>query len=114
MHNHNSFEGSLLTGIALHKIPVTIVLMSLFSQAGFSKLKSFTLIGIFALMAPLGTLSGNLIHELSYYHKEIMAIVVGIFLHISTTILFESSEGHKFNFQKLIAIALGSVLAWML
>jgi hypothetical protein len=43
-----------------------------------------------------------------------MAIVVGIFLHISTTILFESSEGHKFNFQKLIAIALGSVLAWML
>ena len=114
MHNHNSFEGSLLTGIALHKIPVTIVLMSLFSQAGFSKLKSFTLIGIFAIMAPLGALSGNFIHELSYYHKEIMAIVVGIFLHISTTILFESSEGHKFNFQKLIAIALGSVLAWML
>lgn len=114
MHNHNSFEGSLLTGISLHKIPVTIVLMSLFSQAGFSKLKSYILIGIFALMAPLGALSGNFIHELSYYHKEIMAIVVGIFLHISTTILFESSEGHKFNFQKLIAIALGSVLAWIL
>ena len=112
-HIHYSFEGSLLTGIALHKIPVTIVLMSLFTQAGFSKIKSFILIGIFALMAPLGTLSGNLVQELSYYHREIMAIVVGIFLHISTTILFESSEAHKFNFQKLIAIALGSVLAWL-
>ena len=112
-HVHSNFEGSLLTGIALHKIPVTIVLMSLFAQAKFSKTKSFILIGIFALMAPLGTLSGNLVQELSYYHREIMAIVVGIFLHISTTILFESSEAHKFNLQKLIAIGLGSVIAWM-
>ena len=111
--HHADFEGSLLTGIALHKIPVTIVLMSLFSQAGFSKTKSFLLIAIFAAMAPLGTLSGNLVQELSYYHREIMAVVVGIFLHISTTILFETSEAHKFNFQKLLAIALGSILAWM-
>jgi len=64
-------------------------------------------------MAPLGTLSGNLVQELSYYHREIMAVVVGIFLHISTTILFETSEAHKFNIQKLLAIALGSILAWM-
>jgi len=112
-HHQSDFEGSLLTGIALHKIPVTIVLMSLFSQAGFSKAKSFLLIGVFASMAPLGALSGNLVQELSYYHREIMAIVVGIFLHISTTILFESSEAHKFNFQKFVAIALGSILAWM-
>ena len=112
-HVHSDFEESLLTGIALHKIPVTIVLMSLFTQAGFSKTKSFILIGIFALMAPLGTLSGNLVQELSYYHREIMAIVVGIFLHISTTILFESSEAHKFNFQKLLAIGLGSIMAWL-
>jgi zinc transporter ZupT len=112
-HHHSDFEGSLLTGIALHKIPVTIVLMSLFAQAGFTKTKSFLLIGVFAAMAPLGTLSGNLVQELSYYHREIMAVVVGIFLHISTTILFETSEAHKFNFQKLLAIALGSILAWL-
>lgn len=112
-HTHH-FQDSLLTGIAIHKIPVTIVLMSLFAQAGYSKIKSFGFIAIFALMAPLGTLSGNLIQELSLYNKEILAIVVGIFLHISTTILFESSEGHKFNIQKLLVIGLGSVLAWMI
>ena len=112
-HVNSDFEGSLLTGISLHKIPVTIVLMSLFTQAGFSKTKSFILIGVFALMAPLGTLSGNFVQELSYYHREIMAVVVGIFLHISTTILFESSEAHKFNFQKLVAIGLGSIMAWL-
>ena len=112
-HVNSDFEGSLLTGITLHKIPVSIVLMSLFTQAGFSKTKSFILIGVIALMAPLGTLSGNFVQELSYYHREIMAVVVGIFLHISTTILFESSEAHKFNFQKLAAIGLGSIMAWL-
>ena len=73
---YTSFQDSLLTGIAIHKIPVTIVLMSLFAQASYSKIKSFGYITIFAVMAPLGTLSGNLIQELSLYNKEIMAIVV--------------------------------------
>ena len=112
-HTHSNFESSLLTGIAIHKIPVSIVLMSLFNEAEFSKTKSFCLIGVFALMAPLGTLTGSLIEEISTYQNEIMAIVVGIFLHISTTILFESSEGHKFNLQKLVVIMIGSLLAWM-
>tara|TARA_B100000900_G_C20593330_1_gene722397 strand:+ start:1108 stop:1809 length:702 start_codon:yes stop_codon:yes gene_type:complete len=112
-HLDSDFEGSLLTGIALHKLPVTIVLMSLFTQAEFSKRKSFILIGIFAIMAPLGTLSGNFVQEINYYHREIMAVVVGIFLHISTTILFESSEAHKFNLQKLVVIVLGSIMAWL-
>ena len=112
-HSHHHLQEGLLTGIAIHKLPVTIVLMSLFAQAGYSKIKSFSLIAIFALMTPLGTLSGDMIQELSKYNKEITAIVLGIFLHISTTILFENSEGHKFNLQKLLVIGLGSVLAWM-
>lgn len=112
-HLHGHLENSLLTGIALHKIPVTIVLMSLFTQANFSTLKSIILISFFALMAPLGSLTGHLIQDIGQYHQEIMAIVVGIFLHISTTILFESSEGHKFNIQKLVAIGFASLLAYI-
>jgi hypothetical protein len=37
-----------------------------------------------------------------------MALVVGIFLHISTTILFETEENHKFNMVKFIAIIIGA------
>ncbi len=112
-HGHNHYHNSLLMGIALHKIPVTIVLMSMFAQAGYSRLKTFILISLFALMAPLGTLTASVIQEVSNYHREITAVVVGIFLHISTTILFESSEGHKFNLKKLLVIGLGSVLAYL-
>jgi hypothetical protein len=42
-----------------------------------------------------------------------MAIVIGIFMHISTTILFESTESHRFNLAKgvaaLVGIALGAL-----
>ena len=60
-------------------------------------------------MAPLGTwfthTFGDLL-ESSIHHfvDHALAIVVGMFLHISTTILFESSEGHKFNLLKLALI----------
>jgi hypothetical protein len=40
-----------------------------------------------------------------------MAMVIGIFLHISTTILFESSDGHKFSLQKILAIIIGACIA---
>jgi hypothetical protein len=39
-----------------------------------------------------------------------MAVVIGIFLHLSTTILFESDEGHQYNVRKAISIALGVAL----
>ena len=37
----------------------------------------------------------------------LLAIVVGMFLHISTTIIFETNENHRFNLAKLTAILLG-------
>ena len=61
-------------------------------------------------MAPLGTLLGGA-EMIGQFHRESLAIVIGIFLHVSTTILFESSEGHKFNAYKMLAIAAGLALA---
>ena len=106
-----SSEQALLMGIVLHKAPVSIVLLSLFLQSGMGKLKSYFLLIIFAIMAPLGMYSGTLFHELSNYSNEIMAIVIGIFLHISTTILFESTDGHQFNLQKILTIIIGACIA---
>ena len=78
--------------------------------SGFSKTKSFIVILLFALMSPLGMFTSEYINVSSFYN-EIMAIVIGIFLHISTTILFESSDGHDFNKQKMISIILGTLIA---
>ena len=109
-HNHSA-EQALLTGILLHKAPVAIVLFSFFLQSGMSKVKAYLLLFLFALMSPLGMYSGTLFQELSDYSNEIMAIVIGIFLHISTTILFESTDGHRFSSQKILTIIIGACIA---
>ena len=65
-------------------------------------------LGVFGVMAPVGLLFGSyLTTHFAFDLDWIMAIAIGMFLHISTTIIFESSEGHKINFMKLLAIVVG-------
>jgi zinc and cadmium transporter len=109
---------SLLTGIVLHNIPIAIALMTMLLQSHISKKQAIIWLVVFALITPLGSftsyaIGSNMIGGLSMYFDRIMAIVVGIFLHISTTILFESSENHRFNLIKFIVIVLGASLAFL-
>ena len=110
VHNHSA-HNALLTGILLHKAPVSIVLFSLFLQSGMNRIRAYFFLFLFALMTPLGLYSGHLFSQMAIYSNEIMAIVIGIFLHISTTILFESSEDHKFSLYKISAIIVGAIFA---
>lgn len=112
-HGHSH---SLLTGIILHHLPVAFALVSMLSQSGIKKKWVLINLGVFALMAPAGALFTNIISHtellnLSSYFNQIMAVVIGIFLHISTTILFESGSNHRFNLYKLTVILLGAALA---
>lgn len=65
-------------------------------------------------MTPLGTFISNTAVAIQDYTYIINAFVIGIFFHISTTILFESSEGHKFNLSKLVSIILGVIMAYLI
>lgn len=110
------YFNQLLIGIVLHNIPISIVLMALLLQTTGSTKKAFAWLCVFAFMLPFGAafsylLEGNLLSGIQYYNQIILAAVVGIFLHISTTILFESSENHRFNLLKFISILLGAGLA---
>ena len=106
---HNSNE-NLLWAIMIHKIPVAIVLTSFFIGSSYPKNKTLFLIVIFALMSPLGVLFADKISFFNNNATAISALIIGVFLHISTVILFESSENHKFNIQKFTAIILGVLL----
>jgi len=115
---HLHTGNSLLTGIILHNIPIAIALMSMLLQSGLTKTRAVLWLLFFAMMTPLGTftsfLIGSEIPSISIYFNRIMAVVVGIFLHISTTILFESSENHRFNLIKFITILIGASVAFMI
>ena len=103
-------------GIALHRLPVAIALMTMLITSNIPKVKAWIILIIFGLTANigqgLGFLAGDLIEEFDF--NFILAIVVGMFLHISTTIIFETSENHKFNFIKLFAILAGGALAFLI
>jgi zinc transporter ZupT len=108
-----ALKNTLLIGIVIHNIPISLVLISLLIQTKVNKLKSIILLSIFALAAPIGTLTSyfvgmSYVSNLNDFFDIIMALVVGIFLHISTTILFETEENHKFNMVKFIAIIAGA------
>jgi zinc transporter ZupT len=104
---------NLLWAIMVHKIPIAIVLTTYLMHSNFEKKTIVSYILIFGLMSPLGVFVADKIDFFSIYSREITAIIIGVFLHISTIILFEGSENHSFNIQKFIAIVLGIVLTFM-
>ncbi len=113
---HEAFQNRLLFGIILHNAPIAIVLMSLLIQGKMSKKVSIGMLLVFALSGPAGALfsniiGGSLITDIDMFFKYSMALVVGIFLHISTTILFETDEHHKFNVMKFVIIVAGALAA---
>ncbi|MFF5380463.1 ZIP family metal transporter [Pedobacter suwonensis] len=105
-------HNELIFGISLHHIPAAFALASILMQNHFKKSSIIFYLIVFAIMAPLGFyvsvgLSNGTIGGIDAYFNKIMGIVIGIFLHISTTILFESSNDHKINTRKMIAVLLG-------
>jgi zinc and cadmium transporter len=99
----------LLWSIVLHNFPVSIALLGMLLQSGMKRSPALGILLLFAAMAPLGmTLSAH--SPLANYSRELTAFVIGIFMHIATTILFESSDAHRFNLAKLVAISIGTGL----
>jgi zinc transporter ZupT len=107
-HKHNT----LLLGIILHKMPIAFVLMAFMLKAKIARSKAIVVLIVFAAMAPLGLFVGAEVQGLISIEK-LLAVVVGIFLHVSTTILFESTDNHRFNIQKIIIIIFGASLAFL-
>ena len=110
IHQHND----MVYGVFIHKMPIAALLTTYLLLSDFSKLQIGAFLVVFASMTPLGTAISNNIDLVSGYIYYINAIVIGIFFHISTIILFESSEGHKFNLSKLIVIVLGVIVAFLI
>ena len=110
---------SLLYGIAIHKIPAAFALGSILLFTNLKKPIIFLLIILFSLLTPFAT---YMTQELKMYEVLdmkalgiITGLVVGAFLHISTTILFESSsDSHHFSFTKILAIFAGAGLALLI
>ena len=65
-------------------------------------------------MSPLGSLIAHHADFATDWMLPIKALVAGIVLHVSTTLILESSDGHQFNLAKMIVMLAGAGLAFMI
>ncbi len=110
IHNDNH----MLEAVIIHKIPIAIILSLFFFKSNFSPKITLLFMVLFAGMTPLGNWASQQLPILINYKSEITAIAIGVILHVSTTILFESSKNHTFNLAKLLTILLGVIIAFLL
>ncbi len=104
---------SLFWGIVLHKFPAAFALAILLIQSRVKPSVVVLCLFIFSTMSPLGSWLGTGLAGLREYYPPLLALVAGSFLHIATTILFESedSRGHRFNWYKAGFVLLGFATA---
>lgn len=112
LEHHHGHE-HLLYGIILHKAPAAFALVILLLSSQFSNKATWVCLLIFAAMSPLGSFVGTFIPMDFKMQQIFLAIVIGSFLHISTTILFEvdTTSHHKISFKKMGVIFLGLGMA---
>lgn len=102
-----------LLGIVFHNIPISFILGAfLFNRKegqSRSLYPTYLIIALFALASPLGMLLGN------YFNPNLqpyfLAVVGGIFLHISSVIIFESNKNHNIDWTKIGLVIVGVSLA---
>ncbi|MFK5982074.1 MAG: ZIP family metal transporter [Flavobacteriaceae bacterium] len=109
-----SEDNNLLIGVMVHKIPIALILSLFFIKANYKKTTTLSFLFLFALMTPLGNWVSEHLVFTQDQELKITAVTIGVFLHVSTTILFESSKNHQFNVSKMTAVVVAIVIAYFL
>lgn len=112
--NEKEVLSPYLLGILFHNLPISFILGAfLFNRSGAkTSYPSLLIIALFALASPMGMMLGN------YFNPNLqpyfLAVVGGIFLHISSVIIFESNKNHNINWSKIGLVIIGVSLALMM
>ena len=104
----------LLYGVLIHKVPIAAILGIFLIKSGFKPWITLLFLSGFALMTPLGSYLSQHLPQIQEYLPYLNSLVVGIFLHVSTTILFESNKNHSFNLIKLLTVILAMAIAFFI
>lgn len=106
---------AIAAGVALHHMPAAFALATLLRLRLGSFERVWPYLVLFGLASPLGIVLSNYggledwLH--GSFYAALLGLVAGNFLHVSTTILFETSPEHRLNWPKLGATLLGVLLA---
>ncbi|MGB5981603.1 MAG: ZIP family metal transporter [Nonlabens sp.] len=105
---------AMLYGIAIHKLPIAFIFTAFLISSQYKTYQIIAILLFFGSMSALGTILAGYSTYIQDFMHPVKAIVAGIVLHVSTTLILESSEGHKFNFTKILLMLAGAALAFVL
>ena len=98
-------HSSYLLGILVHNLPISFVLGAFLLREKKNKIVALVTILFFAAASPLGMLLGEYMNP--KWNSYFLALSGGIFLHISSVIIFESNKNHKMDWEKILLVILG-------
>lgn len=107
--NETELFSPYLTGILVHNLPISFVLGAFVLNHKKFSASAWTIVALFALASPLGLILGKYFDE--SLQPYFLAIVGGIFLHISSVIIFESNKNHNIDWVKIGLVILGVAFA---
>ncbi len=112
-HGHGHDDDHLFYGIIIHKAPAAFALAILLLWSGTRTWMIWLNLTIFAAMSPLGALTASFLAIDMKMVGNLVALVIGSFLHISTTILFEADDSHQHRipWRKMLVILAGLGIA---
>lgn len=111
LHHHADLHQNLLLGIAVHKVPIAFIVYGFLSKSSMRPWIRWMFLILFTIMTPVGMYFGASGWLQTWDPLYLLAFTMGIFLHVSTTIMFESSESHSFNVQRVMMTLLGIATA---
>ena len=118
-HHPGEVNYQLILGLGIHNLPITLAFVALLKEHERSRSRSIALLVAFSAMTPVGYTFSYLLHTVGLndyesFSRIAYALVIGIFLHISTAILFESSDQHRYNLRKVAVMLAGIVVAYVI
>ncbi|MBP5341455.1 MAG: ZIP family metal transporter [Bacteroidales bacterium] len=91
-----SVNHGLLYGILIHNIPVALILVGLMTGRGYNLWRVLGWLTLFGAMSPLGSLFNlYIIQPNEETQRLILGLVVGVLLHVSSSILFDHKQHDK-------------------
>lgn len=113
LHHEEENHNHLLWGVIFHKAPAAFALVAILQAAQIKKTIIWVALLFFASMSPLGAWIASFTAPKEDAIIAITAVIIGLFLHISTTTIFEADDAgvHHISRQKIIAIIVGVTLA---
>ena len=114
-YRHEATNASIYLAVAAHKLPEAM-LLAMLVMANKSKKASFITLLAFSLLTPvaglIATFLGTNYGFMARTVATLIPIVAGAFIHIATTIFFESgTKQHMLTWQKIVCMGAGVGIA---